>query len=75
MEKAARLDVLVNHQEILIYKGVLDRLTNIVHLYQKPTRRGAKADVIEVPLSEEDKLEELIDDDELFEKLMEVSAS
>ena len=53
------------------FKGVLDRLTNIVHLYQKPVKRGAKAEVIEVPLSDEAKLEELIADDELFQKLLE----
>lgn len=53
------------------FKGVLDRLTDIVHFYQKPVKRGAKAEVIEVPLSDEAKLEELIADDELFEKLIE----
>jgi len=53
------------------FKGVLDRLTNIVHLYQKPAKRGAKAEVIVVPLEDEDKLKELIADDELFEKLIE----
>mmetsp|Transcript_13144 Transcript_13144/g.19220 ORF Transcript_13144/g.19220 Transcript_13144/m.19220 type:complete len:623 (+) Transcript_13144:98-1966(+) len=53
------------------FKGVLDRLTNIVHLYSKPTKRGAKAEVVEVPLEDEAKLKELIDDDELFEKLLE----
>jgi peptide chain release factor 3 len=53
------------------FKGVLDRLEDVVHLYQKPAKRGAKAEVIEVPFSETDKLEELIDDDELFEKLLE----
>ncbi len=53
------------------FKGVLDRVENIVHLYQKPAKRGAKAEVIEVPFSETEKLEELINDDELFEKLME----
>eukprot|EP00534_Pseudo-nitzschia_fraudulenta_P006480 CAMPEP_0201191772 /NCGR_PEP_ID=MMETSP0851-20130426/143131_1 /ASSEMBLY_ACC=CAM_ASM_000631 /TAXON_ID=183588 /ORGANISM="Pseudo-nitzschia fraudulenta, Strain WWA7" /LENGTH=604 /DNA_ID=CAMNT_0047477961 /DNA_START=121 /DNA_END=1935 /DNA_ORIENTATION=- len=53
------------------FKGVLDRLDEVVHLYQKPAKRGAKAEVIEIPFSETDKLEELIDDDELFEKLME----
>lgn len=53
------------------FKGVLDRLSNIVHLYQKPVKRGGKAEVIEVPLSDEAKLEELIADDELFMKLME----
>ena len=53
------------------FKGVLDRLTNVVHLYQKPTKRGGKAEVIEVDISEEGKLQELINDDELYEKLME----
>jgi peptide chain release factor 3 len=53
------------------FKGVLDRMEEVVHLYQKPTKRGAKAEVIEVPFSETDKLEELIDDPELFGKLME----
>ena len=55
------------------FKGVLDRLTNIVHIYQKPSVRGGKAQVVEVPLDDTDKLEELINDDELFEKLMEDS--
>ena len=53
------------------FKGVLDRIEEVVHLYQKPGKRGAKAEVIEVPFSETEKLEELIDDDELFEKLLE----
>ena len=53
------------------FKGVLDRLEDVVHLYQKPIKRGAKAEVIEVPFSDTDKLEELIDDDELFQKLLE----
>jgi peptide chain release factor 3 len=55
------------------FKGVLDRMTNIVHLYQKPTVRGGKAEVIEVPLSDEEKLKELIADEELYDKLMEDS--
>eukprot|EP00536_Pseudo-nitzschia_multiseries_P004720 jgi/Psemu1/10641/gm1.10641_g len=53
------------------FKGVLDRLEDVVHLYQKPAKRGAKAEVIEVPFSETDRLQELIADDELFEKLLE----
>lgn len=53
------------------FKGVLDRLENVVHLYQKPTTRGAKAEVVEVPMSDTAKLEELIDDPELFGKLLE----
>lgn len=53
------------------FKGVLDRLEDVVHLYQKPAKRGAKAEVIEIPFSEIEKLEELIDDDELFQKIVE----
>lgn len=53
------------------FKGVLDRLEDVVHLYQKPAKRGAKAEVIEIPFSETEKLEELIDDDELFQQLLE----
>jgi len=53
------------------FKGVLDRLEEVVHLYQKPVKRGGKAEVIEVPFSEADRLQELIADDELFEKLLE----
>jgi len=53
------------------FKGVLDRLDNIVHLYQKPTKRGAKAEVVQVPLEESDKLKELINDEELYDKLIE----
>ena len=53
------------------FKGVLDRLENIVHIYSKASQRGGKAEVIEVPLDDEEKLKELIGDDELYEKLME----
>jgi peptide chain release factor 3 len=53
------------------FKGVLDRVENVVHLYQKATTRGGKADVIEIPLEDTDKLQELIADEELFDKLME----
>lgn len=55
------------------FKGLLDRTTNIVYLYQKPTVRGGKADVVEVPLSDEERLKEMISDDELYEKLLEDS--
>ena len=55
------------------FKGVLDRMTNIVHFYQKPSVRGGKAEVVEVPLSDKAKLKELIADDELYDKLMEDS--
>ncbi|KAG7345600.1 peptide chain release factor 3 [Nitzschia inconspicua] len=53
------------------FKGVLDRMENTVHLYQKSTTRGGKADVVKVPLDDTEKLQELINDEELFEKLME----
>ena len=53
------------------FKGVLDRMEKVVHIYSKPTQRGGKAEEILVPLEDEAKLEELIGDDELFEKLME----
>jgi len=53
------------------FKGVLDRLDNVVHFYQKPAKRGGKAEVIQVPLEDIEKIEEVIDDTELFEKLME----
>mmetsp|Transcript_35177 Transcript_35177/g.40119 ORF Transcript_35177/g.40119 Transcript_35177/m.40119 type:complete len:602 (-) Transcript_35177:179-1984(-) len=55
------------------FKGVLDRLENVVHFYQKPIVRGGKAEVIQVPLEDTKKIEDLIDDSELFEKLMEDS--
>ena len=57
------------------FKGVLDRMENVVHLYQKPTTRGGKAEVIEVPFDESPetfkKLQEMIGDDELFGQLFE----
>jgi len=53
------------------FKGVLDRLTDIVHIYQKPTTRGGKAEVVEVPLTDTTTLETLIDDEELYQKLLE----
>jgi peptide chain release factor 3 len=39
-------------------------------LYQKPTTRGGKAEV-EVPLEQEERLQELINDNDLYEKLLE----
>jgi peptide chain release factor 3 len=53
------------------FKGVLDRMENTVHLYQKSTTRGGKAEVVKVPLQDVEKLQELIENKELFEKLME----
>ncbi len=53
------------------FKGVVDRLTNTVHLYERAEKRGAKATVVQVPLESTDKLIELIDDQELSDKLFE----
>ena len=53
------------------FKGVLDRIDKIVHIYTKPTTRGGKAEVVEVPIDDTDRLEELIGDSELFDKLLE----
>lgn len=53
------------------FKGVLDRMTNIVHLYGKSVKRGGKAEVKQVPMSDVEELQSEIDDDELFYKLME----
>ena len=55
------------------FKGVLDRIENVVHIYQKAATRGGKAEVVQVPMSDTTKLEDLIDDAELFGKLMEDS--
>jgi peptide chain release factor 3 len=53
------------------FKGVLDRMTDVVHIYTKPNKRGGKAEVEEVSIEETDRLQELIGDDELFAKLLE----
>lgn len=53
------------------FKGVLDRTTNVVHLYTKATQRGGKADVMQVPLDDTDTLQATIQDDELYHKLLE----
>mgnify|MGYP003339113085 CR=1 FL=1 len=48
-----------------------DRMNDVVHIYKKANQRGGKADVIEVPMSDTERVRELIDDDELYEKLLE----
>jgi peptide chain release factor 3 len=57
------------------FKGVLDRIQNVVHLYTKPTTRGGKADVIEIPMDDDithlQELESMIDDTELYQRLLE----
>jgi peptide chain release factor 3 len=53
------------------FKGVLDRMENVVHFFAKTTSRGGKAGVQMVSMDDVDTLKELIDDDELFDKLLE----
>ena len=53
------------------FKGVLDRTENVVHLYTKAEKRGQKAVAEQVPLSDTETLRERINDDELFDKLLE----
>lgn len=53
------------------FKGVLDRMTKIVHIYKKSEKRGGKAEVEQVPMEDTERLESLINDDELYGKLME----
>mmetsp|Transcript_24090 Transcript_24090/g.49267 ORF Transcript_24090/g.49267 Transcript_24090/m.49267 type:complete len:640 (+) Transcript_24090:161-2080(+) len=53
------------------FKGVLDRMENVVHLFDKAAIRGGKADVKQIPMSDADALKAAINDDELFEKLLE----
>eukprot|EP00970_Alexandrium_tamarense_P011704 scaffold2566_cov125-Alexandrium_tamarense.AAC.7 len=52
------------------FKGVLDRLENMVHLFDR-AERGSKSEVRQVSMSDLDTLKECINDDELFDKLLE----
>ncbi|KAL7529186.1 hypothetical protein ACHAXR_004594 [Thalassiosira sp. AJA248-18] len=52
------------------FKGVLDRMTNVVHLFDRGDRKK-KAEVEQVPMEDLDTLKERINDEELFEKLLE----
>eukprot|EP00585_Thalassiosira_rotula_P002114 CAMPEP_0196147434 /NCGR_PEP_ID=MMETSP0910-20130528/25414_1 /TAXON_ID=49265 /ORGANISM="Thalassiosira rotula, Strain GSO102" /LENGTH=558 /DNA_ID=CAMNT_0041409853 /DNA_START=199 /DNA_END=1871 /DNA_ORIENTATION=+ len=52
------------------FKGVLDRMNNVVHLFDRGDRKS-KAEVEQVPMDDLATLEARIDDDELFEKLKE----
>ena len=45
------------------FKGVLDRMTNIVHLFDRGDKRGGKADVQQVHMSDSATLQQVIDDD------------
>jgi peptide chain release factor 3 len=49
----------------------LDRLTGVVHVFQKSAQRGGKAEVVEIPLEDKDTLKAMIGEDELYEKLLE----
>jgi peptide chain release factor 3 len=53
------------------FKGVLDRTTNTVLLYTKAEKRGQKASVESVPLSDVERLTTCINDAELLQKLLE----
>ena len=53
------------------FKGVLDRLTNTVHLFTRAEKRGGKAVDEEVSLENTEALKAAINDDELYEKLLE----
>lgn len=52
------------------FKGVLDRMNNVVHLFDRGDRKG-KAEVEQVHMDDLETLKKNIDDDELFEKLLE----
>jgi peptide chain release factor 3 len=53
------------------FKGVLDRTTDKVHLYQKSAQRGGKAKDEVIDLTDATRLKAAINDDELYEKLLE----
>jgi peptide chain release factor 3 len=53
------------------FKGVLDRTTGKVHLYQKSLQRGGKAQDVVLDLNDDARLRAEIGDDELYEKLLE----
>ena len=52
------------------FKGVLDRMNNVVHLFDRGDRKS-KAEVEQVAMTDTDTLRKSIDDDELYEKLLE----
>ena len=53
------------------FKGLLDRMKNVVLLYEKSEKRGQMATVTEVDFADKEALREAIGDDELFDKLEE----
>lgn len=52
------------------FKGVLDRMNNVVHLFDRGDRKG-KAEVEQVHMDDLETLKKRIDDDELYFKLLE----
>lgn len=52
------------------FKGVLDRMENVVHLFDR-AERGTKSQVRQVSMDDIDTLKECINDQELFDKLIE----
>ena len=52
------------------FKGVLDRMNNVVHLFDRGDRKS-KADVEQISMDDLETLQKLIDDDELYQKLLE----
>eukprot|EP00804_Cyclotella_cryptica_P017700 CCRYP_001160-RB/>CCRYP_001160-RB protein AED:0.03 eAED:0.03 QI:905/1/1/1/1/0.33/3/84/402 len=57
-------------QQLPRFKGVLDRMENVVHLFDR-AERGTKSQVRQVPMSDLETLKEHINDEELYEKLLE----
>lgn len=53
------------------FKGVLDRVSGSVHLFRKAIKRGGKAETFAVSMEDQEELRSAIDDDELYEKLLE----
>merc|ERR1719183_220451 len=52
------------------FKGVLDRMNDVVHLFDRGDRKS-KAEVEQVPMSDLLTLEQRINDDELYQQLLE----
>lgn len=52
------------------FKGVLDRMNDVVHLFDRGDRKS-KAEVEQVPMSDLQTLEQRINDDELYQQLLE----
>ena len=53
------------------FKGLLDRVSNKVILYEKSERRGQMANVREVDFGDKEAVRDAVGDEELYEKLVE----